>query len=112
MFDEEPEFFISKDKFRKSYQDIFATELDYNKESRKFSSNRVKLTEYCKIKIFILRNVIIFCVWGLSVLILGYLLIFEIRKKKNYQIAENLYKCIVLDIHNNSKVSLNPASNL
>ena len=106
MFKYNPEYYIAESTFRNTYQDVFDTRIEFNRDSRKFLSNRVKLTEYCKIKIFISQNVLMFYLWIIIVLVLGYLLVIEIRNKKNCQIAENLYKCIVLDIQNNTKVRI------
>lgn len=53
---------------------------------------------------FVRQNVIKFCVWMILTLLFTYYLIVEARKKRNYFLAESLYKCIVLDIQKNNKV--------
>lgn len=104
MFGGEADFNIKMDLFRSDYQKMFPIELDYQQNTYKLFSNRMKLTEFCKVKVFVRENLLVFYVWVLCLLLFVFLLLQEIRIKRNYSIAKNLYKCIVLDIHNNNKV--------
>jgi hypothetical protein len=105
FFVDEVEYFLSIKEYQQNYKDVFKTELDLTQNDRKLSSNRLKLTEYCKIKIFVYQNLLMFCIWLLLTLVFTYYLIREIREKRNFYIAEKMYKCIVLDIQKNNKVT-------
>ena len=107
MFGYESEYHLMMKEFDNTLLYILYSKLDLNANFRVILSNKIKLTEYCKAKIFVRENFFVFCVWGLIILIVSYFLIMELRKRKNFRIAKNLYKCIMLDIYKNKKVIIN-----
>lgn len=90
--------------FSKNYKDVFPYEIDIEKGDYVILSNKTFITKTCRIVIFF-KEFFFECVVGILLLLgLAYLLLLEYRKQSRWNLAQILYKCIVLDIQNYDKV--------
>ena len=105
-FSKEPEVEDALNTLKSTYKDRFHYSMNLEGGQIDLSSNRVRLTEFCRFKIFSIDNLLMCVCFILVELYLVFLLIQEARNLKICSIAKNLYKCIVLDIQKHRKVQI------
>lgn len=91
--------------FQSNFKNIFVYELDDDKSDSYFASNRVILSGFCRFKLFVIYKTITFLFICLIGFLICLLLMREIKINKQRNLAETLYKCIILEIKKKDKVS-------
>lgn len=67
-------------------------------------SNRVMLSDFCLVKIFLIDNLIEFVLFVFVIILLVLGILDEFRKLKQIKIAQDLYKCIIFEIRKSGLV--------
>lgn len=98
---------IALNTFKSTFKEILPYKSNISSSDYEIISNRVSLSDWCLLKIFLADNLLHFV--GLLLALLGFtfLMFREAQKREQIQIAETLYKCIVLDIRRNGMVWFN-----
>lgn len=90
--------------FNSTFKEILPYESNITSSEYELISNRVSLSDYCLFKIFIWDNIIEFVLLIFVIVLFIFGILREAQKHEQIQIAETLYKCIVLDIKKNGIV--------
>ena len=96
---------IAISTFDSTFKEILPYESNLSSSEYELISNRVSLNDWCLVKIFLNNNVLEFVFFLFVLLLLIFGILKEGQKKEQIQIAETLYKCIVLYIRENGNVS-------
>lgn len=103
-FGSHKDFDTTLETFNRTWKDYFYYELDLERGDFEIKSNRVKLTDVCRVKIFASENVIVVIGFVLLLVVLVYWLLLELKKQRFVSLAEKLYRCIYLEIKNKESV--------
>lgn len=90
--------------FEKTFKEILPYKMNPTIFEYELLSNRVNLSGYCLVKIFLIDNMIEFVVFVFVLFLLALGILKEISKLKQIKIALSLYKCAVLEIRKNGLV--------
>lgn len=93
-------------EFLLGYKKIMYHSVNENNLKNELSSNRISFTELCTLKIFVTNYLKLSISCLLSAVVLIFLSLLEFKKEKLFNLAENLYKCIKLEIKNNKMVHI------
>ena len=105
VFGKHKDFDTTLDTFNRTWKDYFVYDLDMDNGDFEIKSNRVELTDVCRVKIFALENMIVVIGFVLLLVVLVYCLLLELKKQRFISLAEKLYRCIYLEIKNKESVS-------
>ena len=103
-FGSHKDFDTTLETFNRTWKDYFYYELDLERGDFEIKSNRVKLTDVCRAKIFASQNVIVVIGFVLLLVLFIYWLLLELKKQRFVSLAEKLYRCIYLEIKNKESV--------
>lgn len=106
VFGKHKDFDTTLDTFNRTWKDYFVYDLDMDNGDFEIKSNRVELTDLCRVKIFAVENMIVVIGFVLLLVLLVYLLLLELKKQRFISLAEKLYRCIYLEIKNKESVSV------
>jgi hypothetical protein len=95
---------IALNTFKSTFKEILPYKSNISSSDYEVLSNRVSLSDWCLLKIFLSQNCLEFILFILALLLFSLLLLQEAQKKEQIQIAEVLYKCIVLHIRKQGMV--------
>lgn len=104
-FKDDKNFDSAINTFKNNFKNVFVYELDDDKADSYFLSNRVILSSFCRFKLFVVYKTILFLMMFVLGLVLMLLLLRELRINKQRNLAEILYKCIMIEIKKMDKVS-------
>lgn len=104
-FKDEKNFDSAISTFKNNFKNVFVYELDDDRADSYFLSNRVILSSFCRLKLFVVYKTILFLFLLVLGLVLLLLLLRELRINKQRNLAEILYKCIMIEIKKKDKVS-------